>query len=233
MIIDALYAWVLSRRWTGDTSAHVTFFTREQGILYATFRGGRTPKRQSHLQAFTPLWLSVNKCHDWHYVKQLEMISATLPLQGDHLFSGLYVNELLYHALQPCDAHPELYEAYECILNELSSLTDKLQLEAALRRFESQLLVACGYEITYTYDVEGAPIQAETHYHLLPGVGFIPTMEKGIYGAYLLAIAHNDLSNANVLRAAKYIMRHAIDHALEGKTIKARELYRPPHGKWY
>ena len=42
----------------------------------------------------------------------------------------------------------------------------------------------------------------------------------------MLAMSQDKLDDIIVLNAAKRIMRHAIDHALDGKEIKARALYR-------
>ena len=184
MITEPLDAWIINRRWIGDTSAIVTLFTREQGIINASYRGGRTPKKQANLQVFTPSWVVLNKRHDWCYLQQIEATAAMLPLNGHHLFAGLYLNELLYHALKPCDPHPCLYETYETTLHGLSKLPEKLLLEAMLRCFELQFLTSCGYEVSYEFD------------------------------------------DVNVLKAAKHIMRAAIDHALDGKAIKARALYK-------
>lgn len=224
MITNALQAWVLHKRWTGDTSAQVVFFTREQGILSCTCKGGRTPKKQSLLQAFTPLWLAVDERRDWHYLRQVEIISPSLQFTGSGLFSALYINELLHHALRPNDTNRLLYDVYERTLQTLTLLTDRLLIEATLRRFEWVLLTACGYQMSLTHDVHEMPIVASSQYTLIPGNGF-SLVDKGILGAHILAFADDKLNDVEVLKAVKWIMRRAIDHALDGKPIKARELY--------
>jgi DNA repair protein RecO (recombination protein O) len=226
MIVESLDAWVLNRSWIGDTSAMVTLYTREQGLVKASYKGGRTPKKQANLQVFTPLWVALNKRHDWYYVQQIEIKASSLPLSGHHLFSGLYINELLHHALKPCDPSPYLYDIYEETLRELSSTPTKLLLEACLRRFELQLLMSCGYEVSYHIDAQGAPVKADQEYRFIAGEGFIRAATLGIPGEHLLAIAHNQLHNADVLKAAKRIMRAAINYALDGKAIKTRDLFR-------
>ena len=50
--------------------------------------------------------------------------------------------------------------------------------------------------------------------------------QEGINGAHINALAQDKLDDVAVLGVAKRIMRRAIDHALDGKEIKARSLYR-------
>ena len=224
MITKPLHAWVLNKRWSGDTSAQVTFFTREQGIIRGLCKGGRTPKKQSLLQAFIPLWIVVDTRREWYYIRQLEIIAPSLPLKGSALFAGLYMNELLHHLLRPCDEHPELYDAYTQTLDILNTCTHPLQLEETLRRFEIALLTSCGYQMLLTHDVDDLPIDASKYYSYTAGNGFT-IANKGINGAHILAFAEDKLNDIGVLKSAKWIMRRAIDHAVDGKPIKARELY--------
>ena len=226
MIAEPLDAWILNRRWVGDTSAIVTLFTREQGIISASYRGGRTPKKQANLQVFTPVWVVLNKRHDWCYLQQIEVSAAMFPLNGHHLFAGLYVNELLYHALRPCDPYPCLYDKYEDTVRGLSQFPDKHTLEASLRQFELKFLTSCGYEVSYEFDTQGVPIRAENSYNFVAGEGFTLAARAGISGEHLLAIGGEQFHDSAVLKAAKLIMRAAIDYALDGKPIKARGLYK-------
>ena len=225
MIIDALNAWVLYRRWSGDTSAQVTFFTREQGIIQGLYKGGRTPKKQASLQAFIPLWLVINTRNDWHYVRQLEAQACPLPLAGKNLFAAIYLNELLYHALHPSDPHPELYDAYVQALNDLTLSIDRITTEKILRCFEMDWLTTCGYQILFSHESNGMPILKHNKYRYVPGEGFFVNGDKGILGSHLLTLAEGDLREEEILKTAKYIMRLAVHYALEGKPIKARELY--------
>ena len=82
MTTKTLQAWVLHKQWSGDTSARVSFFTRELGVIQCLCKGGRTPKKQALLQAFTPLWLSVDERYDRYYTQAIESISPILHLRG-------------------------------------------------------------------------------------------------------------------------------------------------------
>ncbi len=225
MITEAIPAWVIHKHWSGDTSARVIFFTESFGLVSALYKGGRTPKKQALVQAFLPLWLIMNVHKDAYYVRQLDMMASPMPLTGRTLFAGLYVNELLYHALKPLDPHPSLYVAYTETLKELQLDSNRLSMERVLRRFEWVLLSSCGYHLSFTHDATMQnPILSDRTYRFIAGEGFVLS-DEGISGAHILAIAEDRLDDVSVLLAAKRIMRCAIFHAVDGKEFKARALY--------
>ncbi|MDP3267735.1 MAG: DNA repair protein RecO C-terminal domain-containing protein [Legionella sp.] len=221
----SIQAWVIYKQWSGDTSARVHFFTPDLGLVECLCKGGRTPKKQSLLQAFTPLWIGMDERHGRYYAQSIETQSPMLPLTGTSLFSGLYINELLYYALSPLLSEPELFQAYIFTLNGLASTQDRFSVESLLRRFEWALLNACGHCFSLTHEARSDNlIEINSCYHFIAGEGFV-LAEKGIPGEHLLALAVDDLSDAAFLKSAKIIMRQAIDFLLGGKDIKARALY--------
>lgn len=225
MITDVGDAWVIHKYWSGDTSARIVFFTENHGLVTCLYKGGRTPKKQSLVQAFMPLWLAMDVRGDMHYVRTLEATRDAMPLMGDALFAGLYINELVYRVLQPSDPSPTLYAVYVQALHSLVQITHRLALEAVLRHFEWALLTASGYQISLTHEAKTAnPIDANQTYIFVAGEGFI-LAEKGFSGTAILALAQNELNDAYVLNVAKHIMRRAIDHLLDGQVIQARSLY--------
>lgn len=221
----SLQAWVLHKQWSGDTSARVTFFTREMGLVQCLCKGGRTPKKQSLLQAFTPLWVGMDERYDRYYTRTIESISPMLQLEGNSLFSGLYINELLYYALSPIYPDEELFSAYLVTLNSLALLSDRLAVESLLRRFEWVLLKSCGHSFSLIQEARtGALIETDAYYQFVAGEGFTK-VNKGIPGEHLLALAEDNLHDSVYLKSAKIIMRQAIDYLLGGREIKARALY--------
>ncbi|MCL5272703.1 MAG: DNA repair protein RecO C-terminal domain-containing protein [Gammaproteobacteria bacterium] len=225
MTTKSLQAWVIHKQWSGDTSARVDFFSRELGLVHCLCKGGRTPKKQSLLQAFTPLWVCVDERHDRYYTQSMESISPMLHLEGNSLFSGLYINELLYHALRPIYPDAELFNAYLITLNGLASTGDRFTIESVLRRFEWTLLKACGHSFSWAIDARtGLGVIAEHYYQFVAGEGFVFS-NKGIPGEHLLALAEDNLNETAYLKSAKIVMRQAIDHLLGGRQIKARSLY--------
>lgn len=220
-----LEAWVLHKHCSGDTSAKVSFFTREAGLVHCVCKGGRTPKKQALLQAFSPLWISIIERYDRYYAQAVESSSPSLILTGHALFAGLYINEILYYALSPNYPDAPLYDAYLFTLNNLAITKDKLLFEALLRRFEWIILRSCGYAFSLIEEAGSAHlIDVNSYYQFIAGEGFVPTT-TGIPGAHILALAEDNLSEVAVLRSAKIIMRQAIDHLVGGREIKSRRLY--------
>lgn len=225
MTTKSLEAWVIHKQWSGDTSASVTFFTRESGLLNCLCKGGRTPKKQSLLQPFTSLWLSVDERFNHYYTRAVESTAPMLHLTGNSLFSGLYLNELLYHALRPMDADSDLFDAYLFTLQGLALTQERLAIESFLRRFEWVLLKACGHSFSLIEDARtGEEVIAGASYQFIAGEGIV-WGSKGIPGEHLLALSEDNLEEAHYLKSAKLIMRQAIDHLVGGKEIKARALY--------
>ncbi len=225
MTTKTIKAWLLHKQWSGDTSARVSFFTREYGLIHCLCKGGRTPKKQALLQAFTPLWLSFEERYDRFYSKSIESLSPSLSLEGHSLFASLYLNEILYYVLKPNSPEPIVFDAYLFTLKSLAATTDRLVLESLLRRFEWTLLTACGYAFSLTHEARSQiPIVADQSYQFIAGEGFV-FHNKGILGAHLLALAEDNLEETLYLKLAKMIFRQAIDHLLGGREIKSRTLY--------
>lgn len=218
-------AWVLHKHWSGDTSARVAFFTRELGLIHCLCKGGRTPKKQALLQAFTPLWLTLDERYGRFYAKTIESISPSLQLTGNSLFSALYLNEILYYALSPYSSDAALFDAYLYALNGFALTQERLALESLLRRFEWGLLKTCGYSFSLTHEAgTNNLIAANLYYQFIAGEGFIAA-SQGIPGTHILALAEDNLNEEIYLKSAKLIMRKAIEHLLGGREIKARALY--------
>lgn len=218
-------AWVLHKKNSGETSANVTFFTREKGVITSLCRGARTIKMQSLLQQFNCLWVSFSEKSNYFYVNKVELASPALPLSGDKLFAGLYVNELLYYSCRQLDDHIQLYDLYEKTLHSINDSLDKLAIEVGLRRFEIGLLSSVGYGLDLTYEAKTMlPICVDCEYNYIPEVGLIK-VDNGIAGAHIHAMANNDFKNIETIKIAKKIMRKCVDNFLDGREIKSRGLY--------
>ncbi len=225
---DAQVAYVLHSRPYRDTSLLVDLFTLEQGKINAVVKGARSPrsKFRAVLQPFTPLLVGWRGRHELKTLTQAESISPPLFLSGTGLMCGLYVNELLQRLLQPSDPHPRLYVYYQYVLNELLSAED---IEVALRVFERQLLQQLGYDFDFQH------CQAAQLYDYAPDRGFRVVTggarsAQCFTGEQLCAIAAEDYRSADIKRAAKRLMRLAIEALLGHQVLRSRELfqkYRP------
>lgn len=225
MASKPLQAWVLHKQWQGDTSARVSFFTLESGLIQCLCKGGRTPKKQAFLQPFIPLWVLVDERRGWYYTRSIESTSSMLALEGSSLFSGLYLNELLYYALNPLEPDPNLFQIYANTLKALVLTKDRLAIESSLRDFEWALIQSCGYSFSWMQEARtGVLISPENNYQFILEEGFV-RLDQGIPGSHLLAIAEGKLEEPAVLRTAKNVMRQAVNHLVGGREIKARKLF--------
>lgn len=222
MKTNGLNAWLLYKKPQGETSVYATFFTEQHGIINVNIKGGRSVKKYALLQAFIPLWITLDK--KLNFVNQLEMNGESLSLQSESLFAGLYVNELVYYFLKAFDGHEVLFRQYEKTLKELNANLQRTEIGYVLRQFEMSLLKQCGYELSLNEDENRQPIEIDKYYSFFPDQGF-KLAPSGFKGEYIIAFANNDFSNPRVLPVAKIITRAAIDFALEGRNIKARSLY--------
>lgn len=189
------------------------------------YKGGRSQKKQSLIQYFQPLWIDYEDRYGRNYVRALEHTASAHIIPNISLSSAWYVNELLCVTQFPGQDDPLLYAAYIVALKSMSSAIDRYTLERALRRFELALLKSIGQDVILTHTHDDLKILAEQRYNFVPGDGFHLT-ETGISGEYILAFAENKLDDVKSLSSLKYIMRTAIDHALDGRVLKTRSLGR-------
>lgn len=101
----------------------------------------RASRRDTELQAFTPLAVAWSGRGEVPTVNSLEALGPGLRLTGKRLLAGLYVNELLMRSLPRGEAHATLYTRY---IQTLAALSEG-GLEWPLRLFEYDLLEALGY----------------------------------------------------------------------------------------
>ncbi|MDF1646290.1 MAG: DNA repair protein RecO [Legionellaceae bacterium] len=226
MKTDELSVWLLHQRPAKNTTTQVFFLTRERGMVQAFCAGGSGAKKRAILQPFTPLWLTLNERHYGAYVKQVEIAASPQLLSGAQLLSGLYINELLYRALKPEMCDVRLFEAYETALKTLKVAVNQTHIEIVLRRFELILIEVSGYQVSYQYEARSQEaILPDTYYLFLPGEGFIVD-DQGLLGEHILAMGQDIWDSPAILKTAKFIMRRAIDHLLDGRVIQTRALYQ-------
>src|SRR5690606_31339497 len=120
--IELQPAYVVHSRAYRDTSMLVDFFTPDYGRITAVARGVRKAKssKRALLNPFLPLLISVQGKTSLKLLTHVEACAVRAwRLQGERLFSGLYVNELLVRLLPEWDAYQELYADYNVTLETL------------------------------------------------------------------------------------------------------------------
>jgi len=225
-------AYILHTRPFRDTSLLLDVMTQHHGRISVLAKGIRKQhsKTAGLLQAFIPLSLSYTGKASLKSLIQVENNGVPLCFSGFHLYSALYINELLYKVLPQDDPDEPLYYLYETSLQNLL----KMELEAALRLFEFRLLNHLGFGQSYQQDESGQALQQEAYYHLQPekGWGRVGAIHHpDLYlGEHLLAIGKEDFSG-ETLKIAKKIARTLIQNVIS-KPIMARKLFlRDQHAK--
>jgi DNA repair protein RecO (recombination protein O) len=227
-------AYVLHRQAFQNTSMLVDFFCLDYGKVRAVVKGARSEKSEyrSSVQPFQPLLLSFSGRGDVKTVVGLESSVGALHLQGQRLFSGMYLNELLARLLHNYVEHKPLYLVYQ---DTLLALQGDAELEVLLRKFELGLLAELGYGINFESDCEtDSPLAADKFYSFFPSLGFsqigsgtneVPESAR-FSGANLLALKDLNFNEAGVLSSAKRLLRMALAVHLGDKPLHSRSLFK-------
>ncbi|NJD05479.1 MAG: DNA repair protein RecO [Methylococcaceae bacterium] len=219
--------YVVHRRSYRETSLLVDVFSREQGMVRLLAKGasrGRSSKA-GLLQPFAALALAWRGRGDLPVLREVEPLRRH-NLAGSAVLCGLYLNELLVRLLPAGDAHPALFAAYGETLDRLVQGGGQ---EPVLRGFELLLLEQLGYAPPLEQEGDsGAPVLADGYYEYRPEHGPVPCAPhpQAFRGATLLALSARRLADGEQLREAKRMMRLVIGHALGGKPLKSRELFK-------
>ena len=219
-------AYVLHSRAYRENSALVDFIT-PQGRLRAVLRSARG-KAGTLARPFVPLEAEFRGRGELKNVGRMEGAGIPIWLNGEALFSGLYLNELLIRLLPAEDPHPAVFEHYAATL---LALAEGRALEPLLRSFEWRLLDDLGYGFALTSDIHQQPIEAAGMYRLQVDAGLerVYLVQPGLFsGAELLAMAETDWDVPGALSAAKRLMRQALAVHLGGRPLVSRELFRKP-----
>ena len=149
-------------------------------------------------------------------------------LQGDRLFSGMYLNELLVRLLHRHDPHPTLFAAYSAALQSLVAEAD---VEVSLRRFELRLLEELGYSFDLAAEGDtGEAVQEDrwyqyhSHCGLVAGDGIAEPSTPAFSGSDLLRMARGQFGG-EVRQTAKRLLRLALSEHLGGAPLRSRELF--------
>ena len=220
-------AYVLHSRSFRETSLIVEAFTREHGRVAVVARGAKSARSRwrNVLQPFRPLLLSWYQKTDLGTLSAADQVASLPPLQGQSLYCGLYLNELLMRLLHRGDPHAEVFERYRHVLTELAS---EVAPQPVLRVFEKHLLEAIGYAMLLDREFEsGNEVQAQNWYDFPPDRG--PVLAPGpgknrVSGSALLALHSEDLKNAN-LTELRMLMRRVIGYHLGDKPLASLSLF--------
>ena len=229
-------AYVLHGRPYRESSLLLEAFTRDHGRVGLVARSARGPRSRwkSVLQPFRPLLLSWNQRGELGTLTAADQVASPPAAQGEAIFCGLYINELLMRGLHRSDAHPELFESYRQLLAELLL---SQRPEPVLRTFEKQLLDALGFGLQLECEHDtGLPVTAAGWYDYIPERGLVrlsKTPAAGsdvvearlVSGAALLALQSNSIAEEHQPEL-KRLMRRALKHHLGDKPLVSQALFQ-------
>lgn len=218
--------YVLHGRAYRETSLLLEVVTASHGRLGLIARGARRGRggQAGALQPFHRLqlrWSPRGELHALHGAEEMDrhrLSAAMLP-------AGLYLNELLVRLLA---RHEDCHGVYAAYVRALERLAAGHPLEPALRDFELDLLDGLGYGLELGYEADGGePLDPHARYRYLEQHGPVRVVagDAGAFsGATLLAMAARDWRAPETLRAAKHILRAALEAQLGPRGLRTREL---------
>lgn len=221
-------AFVIHSRPYRETSQLVEIFTREQGRQSLIAKGSRRPRSplKGLLQPFVPLSVTFAGKGELKTLHRAEATAPAIRLTGTALYSGLYLNELIFYLLETHTPFDEVFDAYH---QTLVSLANGEGIEPCLRHFEFYMLNILGYGVDFTLDAEtGEAIDSKAWYQYQSELGFSRVLKPqadSYAGDHLYALAELDLNRAEVLLSAKRFSRQALAPYLGGRPLRSRALF--------
>lgn len=223
--LGLLKAYVLHTRRFRDSSLIVELLTREQGRVACIAQGALKARRgDARPQPFVPLRVNLRGRGEMQTITTAEAAGPAGVLSGRRLFCGLYLNELLVYLTARNDPCEGVFDDYEEALGQLQSGSEE---EPVLRRFEVRLLRHLGHGLVLDIDDRGQPLDADTRYTYVFEAGVVARdSADSVRGSTLGALDSGEFGNPETLQEARRFMRRVINHYLEGRPLRSRELFR-------
>lgn len=215
---------LLHKRPYSDSRTIMELLTASNGRVSGVLRQSATATSRAEL--FVNYELSWRGRNELVNVSHCEPVS-TYRLSGRSLFSGMYLNELVMRTTRSKQILMGLYEHY---LSTLDALQHDEDLEPTLRSFERGLLESLGLAVQFDREMpQGDPIDPQQSYQFLPQQGFQRVPENatgGMKGSTLLAVAKDDYSAPATRKAAKFVLRTALQDFIGDKPLVSRALFQ-------
>jgi DNA repair protein RecO (recombination protein O) len=213
-----------------ETSLILDVFTRDHGRMAMVAKGAKRPHSalRAVLQHFHPIALSWTGRGEVKTLTKAEYMGGMLPLAGDGLLSGFYLNELLLRFCPREDAHPALFKHY---MITLTRLAHGEPASLVLRGFERVLLQETGFAVALDQCIK-------TGERVQPGLDYVYQPERGVRRAHasdpsswpvvsgqtLLDMAQDDYGRAQTVTQSRALMRFLLHYYLQGEPLKTRQI---------
>ncbi|MDE1183696.1 DNA repair protein RecO [Paraburkholderia sp.] len=212
-----------------ETSLIIDVLSRDHGRLALVAKGAKRPHSalRGVLQTFQPLALSWSGKSEIRTLTGAEWVGGMLPLTGDALLCGFYVNELLVKFCAREDPHPDLFRHYVITMTRLAHDEPPVQV---LRSFERVLLKETGYAMALGRTVTRQTVQADGRYVFDPdrGVreasGGQPAQWPVVSGQTLLDMEQDDYHRPQTVSQSKTLMRFLLNTYLGGTPLATRQI---------
>ncbi|MGI4855942.1 MAG: DNA repair protein RecO [Janthinobacterium lividum] len=212
-----------------ETSLIVDVLTRDHGRVALVAKGAKRPHSalRGVLQTFQPLSLGWSGRSEMRTLTRAEWVGGMLPLAGDALVCGFYVNELLVRFCAREDPHPALFQHYVVTLARLAHDEPAVLV---LRSFERMLLRETGYAVAFSVNVASEPPVAHAWYVFDPERGARlprdtdPEVWPRVLGQTLIDMEADDYNRPRTLSQSKILMRFLLNHHLAGAPLNTRQI---------
>jgi DNA repair protein RecO (recombination protein O) len=211
-----------------ETSLIVEVLTRDHGRVALVARGAKrgTSPLRGLLSPFSALAVGWSGRGEVKTLTRAEWTGGLVPLRGDALLAGFYLNELIVRLLARADAHPALFGAYARALRALAG--DEARLDPALRQFEFELLREIGYLPALDVSADGRAVAPQARYRVDPQRGLVIAERDSeaisVAGATALAMAAGDFAQPGVAAEARPMLRLIIRYHLDGRPLNTRRI---------
>jgi DNA repair protein RecO (recombination protein O) len=214
-----------------ETSLILDVFTRHYGRIALVAKGAKRPHSALRpvLQQFQPLHIHFSGKLELKTLTKSEWTGGVVPLAGDALLCGFYMNELIVKFLAREDEHESLFDDYHQTIAQLSVAKD--QFEKILRPFEIRLLQETGYCAPLDICQEtGADLDPDLDYVYQPEVGVRPHgLSDPLFwpilkGKHFSALAKFYLEDPETLQLSKPLMRFLLGLHLQDQVLTTRQI---------
>lgn len=217
--------YLLHHRPFKESSVLVNLLVDGHGRIDAVARlGSGRRSLKSILQPFQPLIFEFSGKTELKNLSQIEAAAPAVPLTGQGLYAGMYLNELLVRTLSIHHGAENLFVTYHRALMAIA--TDFCQSQ--LRYFELSLLNELGAMPSLNVDALGQPLEELIYYRYVPEEGFLPTLAThasgSVAGSALLALDSGQISAVH-FRELKGLMRQLLHPLLGDKPLLSRQLF--------
>lgn len=213
-----------------ETSLIIDVLTRDHGRIALVAKGAKRPHSalRGVLQTFQPLLLSWTGRGELRTLTKAEWVGGMLPLGGEALLSGFYLNELLIKFCAREDSHSALFAQYA---ETLARLGHGDRPAFALRSFERVLLQETGYAVRFDRCAGNrAAVEPGLDYVFDPEQGVcpadqdVPSVWPVVKGQTLIDMTANDFSRPASASQSRTLMRFLLDYYLNGAVLKTRQI---------